>query len=96
MAYKIDIHPDAEAELAALPKKAQRQVDRRILGLADNPRPPNARQLKGDTYKGIWKLPSGDYRILYEIRDKALIVLVILVGDRKDIYKKLKRVLSQP
>lgn len=94
--YNINIHPDAEAELAALPKNAQRHVDRRIMRLAENPRPAKARPLKGGTHKGIWKLRSGDYRILYQIRDKALIVFVIMVGDRKDIYKKLKRLLSQP
>ena len=96
MAYRIDIHPDAAAELAAIPKKAQRQVDRKIQGLADNPRPAKARPLRGKDYKGIWKLRSGDYRILYDIRDKALVVLVIMVGNRKDIYKKLKRSLSEP
>ncbi len=94
--YNINIHPDAEAELAALPKKAQRQVDRRIMGLAENPRPAKARPLKGAAYKGIWKLRSGGYRILYQIRDKVLVVFVIMVADRKDIYKKLKRMLSQP
>ena len=97
MTHNIEIHPDAAAELAALPKKAQRQVDRKIMGLAKDPRPANARQLKGDTYKGIWKISSGAYRILYRIlQGKILVVFIIMIGDRKDIYKKLKRVLSQP
>ena len=96
MAYTIKIHPDALSDIAALPKKTQRQVDKKILALADNPRPAKAHPLKGNEHKDIWKLRSGDYRILYKIRDRALVVFVVMVGDRKDIYKKLKRVLSQP
>lgn len=61
--------------------------------LAGDPRPGSARPLKGSEYKGIWKLRSGDYRILYRIQDEILVVLVILVGDRKDVYDRLKRLL---
>ena len=96
MTYKLNIHPDAAAEVAALPKRAQRQVDRKIMGLAKNPKPAKARLLKDKAYKGIWKLRSGDYRILYEIQAKALVVFVVMVGDRKSVYDKLKRALSQP
>lgn len=94
VAYDIQIHPDAVDDLAALPKKARRQVDQKIVGLAENPRPANARPLKGNPYKGIWKLRSGDYRILYSIQDNAFVVLVVMVGNRKDIYKRLKRLLG--
>ena len=93
-AYDIQIHPDALDELVALPKKARRQVDQKIVGLAENPRPTNASPLKGNPYKGIWKLRSGDYRIIYQIQDKALVVFVVMVGNRKDIYRKLKRILA--
>ncbi len=94
VAYDIQIHPDAVDDLAALPIKARRQVDQRIVGLAKTPRPANAIQLKGSPHKGIWRLRSGDYRIVYQIKDKALVVFIVMVGNRKDIYKKLKRLLD--
>jgi len=96
MSYKIQIHPDAQAELASLPKRIQRQVDRKICNLADNPRPPKAYPLHGDKHKGLWKLRSGDYRIIYQIKDRMLVVFIVMIGNRKGVYKKLKRVLSQP
>ncbi len=89
MAYQIQIDRRAEAELAALPKKARRRIDRRILALRTDPRPANARLLKGDPLRGLWRLRSGDYRIIYRIDDDVLIVLIVKIGDRKDIYRNL-------
>jgi mRNA interferase RelE/StbE len=88
MTYLIQVHPDAQAELAALPRKAQRQVVKKIQSLASNPRPPKAKALKRPRHGGHWRLRSGDYRIIYQIRDSILTVLVIKIGDRKDIYRR--------
>ena len=96
MTYTIEIDPDALSDMESLPKKIRRQVDKKILGLANNPKPAKAIQLKGDENKGIWRLRSGDYRIIYEIQNDTLVVFVVLVGNRKEIYKRLKRILSQP
>ena len=94
MAYGISIHPDALAEIAALPKKIRRQIDQRITSLGADPRPAQAKQLQGDRYRGIWSLRCGDYRILYQIRDEVLLVIVVMVGDRKDVYERLERLMS--
>jgi len=87
MLFEIEIHPDARDDLASLPKKIQRQVDKKLLSLAQNPRPTQARRLQGN--KDLWRIRSGDYRIIYEIRDHIMVVLVVRIGDRKDVYRKL-------
>ena len=86
--YRIEIHRKAAKELAALPKRVQRQVDRKIQGLAVNPRPPKSEQLKDPEFDGLRKLRSGDYRIIYDVQDAVLIVLIVRVRDRNDAYRK--------
>ncbi len=85
--YTIEIHPDAQGELAGLPRKVQRQIDRKIRALASDPRPQKAIPLKGKKNKGFWRVSSGDYRIIYQIADDILVVFVVKVGHRKDIYR---------
>ncbi len=53
--------------------------------LAENPRPPAATQLVGGS--GEWRVRTGDYRIIYEIHDGELLVLVIVVGHRREVYR---------
>jgi mRNA interferase RelE/StbE len=54
--------------------------------LATEPRPPAARQLVGGA--GEWRVRTGDFRIVYEIHDQRLVVLVIKVGHRRDVYER--------
>jgi mRNA interferase RelE/StbE len=87
MAYAIDFVPSAAKELAKLPAKERQKIGDRIAGLAAEPRPHGAEKLTGlDAYR----VRVGDYRLVYEVHDKVLVVLVIAVGDRKQIYKRLK------
>jgi len=86
--YVVEIHPSALKELAAVPKKQQRQLDRRIRALAQEPRPPTARPMSEKRFKGLWKLRSGEYRIIYQIIARRLIVLIVRIGNRRDVYKR--------
>ena len=87
MAYRIDFVPSAAKELAKLPAKERQKIGDRIGDLATEPRPHGAEKLTGfDAYR----VRVGDYRFVYEVHDKVLVVLVIAVGDRKQIYKRLK------
>lgn len=72
-----------------LPKKFRRQIVQRIKALAQNPRPPGAKQLREvtDGPNPIYRLRSGDYRILYSIRNETTIV-VLDIGHRKDVYRR--------
>ena len=85
MAYRIEVLPSAAKELRKLPVKFRRQVARRIDALGDNPRPDGVRALKARG-KGLWRIRSGDYRVIYRIKDEVLVVLVLKVADRKDAY----------
>ena len=86
MTYEVHIHPKARKELAGLPRKVQRRLDRKIRQLAREPRGPSARPL-GAAGPDIWRLRSGDYRVIYQIQDERLVVLVVKVGHRKDVYR---------
>ena len=83
MAYRIEVTPSARSELASLPRQVQRQVAARIDSLAENPRPRGAQKLADDCYR----IRSGNYRILYSVADDVLIVLVVRVRHRKDVYR---------
>jgi mRNA interferase RelE/StbE len=82
--YKVLIKPSAVKELESISKKDRQRIIVKIQALSDNPRPPGCQKLSGQER---YRLRQGNYRIVYEIQDKALIVFVVKVGDRKEIYK---------
>jgi mRNA interferase RelE/StbE len=86
MAYIIQFLPTALRELEELPAKIKAQVGRRIAALADDPRPATAKMLQGR--HGYYRIRSGDYRVIYMIEDDVLVVLVVKVGHRREVYRK--------
>ncbi len=82
--YKILLMPSTEKDFKRIPKIEQRKIFKRIEALALNPRPPGYEKL---TDQKKYRVRQGDYRIIYTIHDKELIVWVIKVGHRKDIYR---------
>ena len=84
MKYTIVISKSAEKELNNLPLKDFLLIDKKILSLAEKPHPAGAKKLTG--YKYHFRLRSGKYRIIYTIRDKQLLIEIIRVGHRKDVY----------
>ena len=87
MAYTVEFLKTAERELAALPKDTQRQIARKIDALRENPRPPGVKLLHGE--ERFYRLRVGEYRVIYSIEGKRLVILVIKIGHRKDVYKNL-------
>jgi mRNA interferase RelE/StbE len=85
MRYTVRLAPQAMRQLRKLDATARRRIQAAIDLLADDPRPPKAKQLTGAI--GAWRVCTGDYRVVYVIRDKELIVLVVAVGHRRDIYR---------
>jgi mRNA interferase RelE/StbE len=82
--YRLVIKPSAAKEIEALPKQDRRRIVAKILSLSRDPRPPGCEKLSGhDQYR----LRQGTYRILYEIRDLVLVVVVVKVGHRRDVYR---------
>jgi mRNA interferase RelE/StbE len=83
--YRVRIKRSARKELESIDTKAdRRRIIRRIESLADNPRPPSALKLSG---LERYRIRQGKYPILYTIEDTVLIVHVIKIGDRKDVYR---------
>ena len=81
----IEVKPSAAKELARLPKPVQKRIGAKIDALAHTPRPAGAKQLSRP--ERIYRIRSGEYRILYQIRDNVLVILIIRIGHRKDVYR---------
>lgn len=86
MTYQVEVAPAALRQLRKLDRPARRRVQAAIELLADQPRPGGAKKLVGG--EGEWRVRTGDYRIIYEIHDTVLVILVVAVGHRRDIYER--------
>ena len=82
--YRLLIKPSAGKEIEALPKPDRRRIVAKITSLSRDPRPPSCEKLSG---QDRYRLRQGNYRILYEIQDLDLIVMVVKVGHRRDVYR---------
>lgn len=85
MAYTVNLEPAAERQLRKLTPQARAQVLPVIYALANNPRPSGVVKLEGAG--GEYRVRSGDFRIVYTIEDAALIVLVVRIAHRRDVYR---------
>jgi mRNA interferase RelE/StbE len=83
--YRITLAPPAARQLRKLDPQARRRIQAALELLAVEPRPPAATQLVGGS--GEWRVRTGDYRIVYEIEDDHLLVLVLRVGHRREVYR---------
>ena len=86
MTYRVEVAPAAVRQLRKLDRAAQRRVQAAIELLAIEPRPSGAKKLVGGN--GEWRVRTGDYRVVYEIQDNVLLILVAAVGHRRDIYDR--------
>lgn len=86
MTYRVEVAPSAARQLRKLDPAARRRVQAAVELLADEPRPSGAKKLVGGD--GEWRVRTGDFRIVYEIHDEILLVLVVAVGHRRDIYQR--------
>ena len=82
--YSIEIKRSAAKELTQLPPKDRGRIVARIQALADDPRPVGAEKLSG---QDRYRVRQGDYRILYEIEDQVLRIMVVKIGHRRDVYR---------
>ena len=85
--YAIEFAPRLERQLDIIPKEIKKLIFERIDKLKTNPRPENVEPLQGSE-KGLFRIRQGDYRIVYSIQDKKLLVLIVRVVHRKEVYKK--------
>jgi mRNA interferase RelE/StbE len=83
--YRVEFKPAAERDLRSLPREIQERVRTEATSLAENPLPPGARKLEGR--EDVWRIRVGHYRVLYQIHSQELLVLIVRVGHRRDIYR---------
>lgn len=86
MSYRVGISPSAARQLRRLDGPARRRIQAAIELLGQDPRPAGAKKLVGG--EGEWRVRTGSYRIIYEIRDGMLLVLVLAVGHRREVYRR--------
>jgi mRNA interferase RelE/StbE len=84
--YTVQLAPAAKRQLRKLDRSIQERVVRRLEKLEKDPRPPGVEKLEGD--ESTYRIRMGEYRIVYEIQDKVLVVLVLKVGHRREIYRR--------
>lgn len=85
MTYRVEISRRAGKAVTSLDKPVRRKVLAAIEALANNPRPPGCKKLAGSV---AWRIRvAHTYRIIYEIHDRVLLVTVVDVGHRRDIYR---------
>lgn len=87
MSFKIELTKSAAKELGSFPKAAQKRISKTIDSLSENPPDPAKTKMKGNN--PFHRLRVGDYRIIYEIQDDILLILIVKMGHRKDVYKRL-------
>ena len=85
MSHRVAVAPAALRQLRKLDPAARRRIQAVIELLAEQPRPSGAKKLVGGDDE--WRVRTGDYRIVYEIHDDVLLVLVVAVGHGRDIYR---------
>lgn len=85
--YRIEFTPAADRDFRGLPQDVQRRLRPKIDSLAGNPRPHGVETLAGE--RGLHRLRVGDYRLVYQIRDEVLLVVLVRIRHRRDVYRNL-------
>ena len=84
MKYRVELRPAAVRALRAIEAKDRARLQGAIALLAHDPRPPGARALQG---RPGFRVRVGDYRILYTIEDNVLLIVVVTLGHRREVYR---------
>ncbi len=83
--YRIEVRPAAARALRNLDPSVRPRIQGAIALLAEDPRPPASRPLRG---RPGYRVRVGDYRIIYTVADDVLLVVVVTLGHRRDVYKR--------
>ncbi|MBU6413986.1 MAG: type II toxin-antitoxin system RelE/ParE family toxin [Planctomycetes bacterium] len=87
MSYSIQFTSSAAKSLTKLPASAAQRISAVIDTLGAKPRPQGCKKLSGQD--NLYRVRAGDYRIVYQIQDKQLVVLIVRIGHRRDIYRDM-------
>jgi mRNA interferase RelE/StbE len=89
LAYRIEFTPRAQRDFKGLDRSIRGRIARRIDALAENPYPPGIKRIAGEDE--LYRLRVGEYRILYQVKGKLLLILVLGVGHRREIDRRIGR-----
>ncbi len=84
--YSVVFRKSVARDLRRIPKQQVRRIVAAIDSLSENPRPPDSERLSGQER---YRLRQGVYRIIYEIDDERVLVIVVRIGHRKDVYRRV-------
>jgi mRNA interferase RelE/StbE len=87
--FSIEVAPTAERQLRRLDAENRARIAAHIRSLGADPRPSGAEQLSAP--ESLWRIRVGSYRVVYQIRSSQLVVLVLRIGHRRDVYRQLNR-----
>ena len=82
--YRVILSKSVQNQLDKLPNDIQARILARLSNLEADPRPSDVKKLKG---RDAWRVRVGDYRVIYEIHDRQLQVIVVTIGHRRDVYR---------
>lgn len=88
MAYKIEVNENIQRSMRKLDKQAARQIAAKLREVAALEDPRSTGKALTGNLSGLWRYRAGDYRILCEIRDDRLVVIVVDIGHRSKVYKR--------
>ena len=83
--YSVELTRTAEKQLRRAAKRDRHRIIEAIESLSEKPRPRDARKLQG--YDEVYRIRVGQYRVVYEVYDDRVVIIVLKVGHRKDIYR---------
>jgi mRNA interferase RelE/StbE len=84
MRYRVVLSKSVQKELDRLPDNIASRILMRLAGLETNPRPADVKKLKG---RDAWRIRVGDYRVIYEIHDRVLQIIIVSIGHRREVYR---------
>jgi mRNA interferase RelE/StbE len=87
--YRVEFTTSAAKELRKLRRRIQpklaKGIRERISALAEDPRPPGVEKIEG--HDDLWRVRSGDYRIVYTVEEEVLLVVIVKIGHRREVYR---------
>jgi len=84
-AYRVVLTPAAERQLGRLSPQAREMIAAALVALGGNSRPPGCSMLSG--VDDLWRIRVRQYRVIYQILDDQLMIVIVKIGDRKDVYR---------
>ena len=84
MRYRVILPKSVQKQLDRLPGEVAARIQARLRAIESNPRPSDVKKLKG---RPAWRVRVGDYRVIYEIHDRELLVIIVTIGHRGDVYR---------